>query len=140
MGHAARSASRGVLGWSPFVAAFRQGLADPGFEDGRNVAIEFRWAEGQGSRLPALAADLAGRQVSVIVSSARIVAARAAKAARAGNLLFRLQRQAHGVARFHRALDGKGRFQIDPGLLRRRMHSRRSGRKMIEPGTSLIAK
>jgi putative tryptophan/tyrosine transport system substrate-binding protein len=42
------------------VPAFRQGLADPGFEDGRNVAIEFRWAEGQGSRLPALAADLGG--------------------------------------------------------------------------------
>jgi hypothetical protein len=65
------------------MAAFRQGLAEAGFEDGRNVAIEFRWTEGQGSRLPALAADLAGQQVSVIASSAGIVAARAAKAASA---------------------------------------------------------
>jgi putative ABC transport system substrate-binding protein len=68
---------------APFVAAFRQGLTEAGFEDGRNVAIEFRWAGGQGSRLPALAADLAGRQASVIVSSSGIVAARAAKGASA---------------------------------------------------------
>jgi putative tryptophan/tyrosine transport system substrate-binding protein len=65
------------------MAAFRQGLTEAGFEDGRNVAIEFRWTEGQGSRLPALAADLAGQPVSVIVSSAGIVAARAAKTASA---------------------------------------------------------
>jgi putative ABC transport system substrate-binding protein len=69
--------------WTQFVAAFRQGLGEVGYEEGRNVAIEFRWAEGQGSRLPALATDLAGRQVSLIVSSAGTVAARAAKAASA---------------------------------------------------------
>jgi putative ABC transport system substrate-binding protein len=69
--------------WAGFVDAFRQGLRDAGYDDGRNVAIEFRWAEGQGSRLSALAADLAGRGVSLIVSSAGIVAARAAKAASA---------------------------------------------------------
>jgi putative ABC transport system substrate-binding protein len=69
--------------WAHFVAAFRKGLAETGYEDGRNLRIEFRWAEGQGNQLPALAADLASRDVSVIVPSAGIVAIRAAKAASA---------------------------------------------------------
>jgi hypothetical protein len=61
--------------WTQFVAAFRQGLGEVGYEEGK-VAIEFRWAEGQSSRRPALAADLVGRQVSLIVSSAGTVACR----------------------------------------------------------------
>jgi putative ABC transport system substrate-binding protein len=69
--------------WEHFVAAFRTGLREAGYEVGRNVAIEFRWAEGRGARLPELAAELAGRRVSVIASSAGIVAARVAKAASA---------------------------------------------------------
>jgi putative ABC transport system substrate-binding protein len=69
--------------WVHFVTAFRQGLGEAGYQDGRNAGIEFRSAEGQGSRLPALAADLAGRRVSVIVASVGIVAARAALAASA---------------------------------------------------------
>ena len=64
-----------------FVGAFRQGLADNGFMEGQNVALAFRWAEGQYDRLPELAADLVRRQVNVIATSGGPVSALAAKAA-----------------------------------------------------------
>ena len=63
------------------VAAFRKGLAEAGYEEGRDVVIEFRWGEGQYGRFGELAADLVRRRVNVIVTPASATAALAAKAA-----------------------------------------------------------
>src|SRR5262249_34946751 len=69
----------GVAGYAPYLNGVRQGLKTAGYIEGQNIAVENRWAEGRYGRLAALAADLCGRNVSMIVANPP--AARAAQAA-----------------------------------------------------------
>jgi putative ABC transport system substrate-binding protein len=66
-------------GYAPFVAGFKRGLKEAGFDDGRNVTILYRWAEGQYDRLPWLAAELVSKQVAVIVATGGLSASLAAR-------------------------------------------------------------
>ena len=66
--------------YSFMMAAFRHGLAEAGYVDGQNVTIDYRWAEGQFDRLPALAAELVARRPAVLVAGGGDVSAVAAKA------------------------------------------------------------
>ena len=56
--------------YAHLMAAFRQGLGETGYVEGRNVTIEYRWAESQFDRIPAMAADLVNRKVNVIAVAA----------------------------------------------------------------------
>src|SRR5437879_4938317 len=70
-----------AAGYAPYVSSFRRGLDGAGFVEGRNAAVEYRWADNQLDRLPALAAELVARPVTVLVTGGATAAALVAKAA-----------------------------------------------------------
>jgi putative ABC transport system substrate-binding protein len=74
------SGSGSSKGFQSLVAAFRQGLSESGYVEDQNLAIEYRWADGDYEKLPRLAADLVGRRVSAIFAGGppAVVAAKAA--------------------------------------------------------------
>jgi putative ABC transport system substrate-binding protein len=107
----AQQAAMPVIGYLSFgtpregvdgVAAFLQGLAAAGYVEGRDVAIEFRWANNQGWRLPQLAAELAESQVAVIVALDGGPSALAAKACHLDNSNTLLARRRTGQIRLGR--------------------------------------
>ena len=124
--------------YAPYVAAFRQGLGDSGFVEGRNVAIEFRWAEDHLDRLPALAADLVSRRVAVIVAGGQ--AAYTAKAATSMlPIVFSIGTdpiQTGLVASFNRpGGNATGTFQFNDSLIGKRLEMLRE----LVPKAAVIA-
>jgi len=121
------------------IAAFRQGLAENGFVEGQTVAIEFRWADGDYDRLPALAADLVSRKVAVLVGvGGDVSAVVATKATRTIPVVFGMGGdpvKAGLVASFNRPGGNVTGYTV----LTSQMESKRLGlMRELVPGVSLI--
>jgi len=127
------------------LAAFRQGLNETGFVEGKNVTIEYRWGDGQYDRLPALAANLVGQRVAVIVTAGGGPAALAAKTAttkipvvfnvgedpvRAG-LVASINRPGGNLTGVTSLLESLGAKQL--GLLRELVHSAITIAMLVNP-------
>src|SRR5262245_50556619 len=114
-------------GYGRFLSAFLQGLREAGYVEGRNVAIEYRWAEGQYDRLPALAADLVRRRVDVIAATStpanRVPAAMIVELVNPNNpnletQLRNIQAAGHTVGRRILVLSARTQSEIDAAFAR----------------------
>jgi putative ABC transport system substrate-binding protein len=103
------------------VAAFHRGLADTGFAEGRNVTLEYRWAEGNNDRLPALAMDLVHLKVTAIATVGSTPAALASKAAT----------QTIPIVFFYRHRSGQSRSRREPRTARRQRHGHYGHRRRV---------
>jgi putative ABC transport system substrate-binding protein len=142
--------SRERIGSTAFVGAFQRGLNESGFVEGRNVVIDYRWAEGEYNRLPEMAADLVRRDVNVVVSVGGDPAIQAAKAAivkipivfvtgrdpiKAG-LVNSLNRPEGNITGIHAFLDDIGAKRL--GLLREIIPNVRLIAMLLNPNSTVV--